>query len=82
MTEMSNMTREQVDHEPSGWAETGQPKLCATQNIAPCPALTVWRVQRRGRGYIATGYYCDVHLPIGSAGRVATVFTPPTVVTE
>lgn len=55
-----------VTRRPGGWPDPNRPnglKLCNTQNTARCQAPAEYRIQTRGRGYTATGYYCATHLP-------------------
>lgn len=57
----TRMRRSTLTYRSGGWTA----HLCNTQNVAPCSEPAVWRTERRGRGYVATGYYCQRHLPAG-----------------
>lgn len=64
-----------VDHNPAGWPlaeyDRGYPGVqkCrsvlsrAAKGILPCAELSVWRVRTSTRGLVATGYFCNQHLP-------------------
>jgi hypothetical protein len=54
-----------VSYNAAGWPDqySRRLKLCSTQNLGGCATPPVWKVERRGRGYVATAYYCDQDLP-------------------
>ncbi len=62
------MKRPELLYDPAGWPYPDRPRLCGTQNLAPCHQPPVWRTTRHGRGYVQHGYYCDWHLPAEHRG--------------
>lgn len=63
--------RVRTEYLANGWPDSGRQKVCNTVLKLGRKAYwefhegvnTVWRVERRKRGLVYTGYYCDAHLP-------------------
>ena len=64
--------KKHIAYQENGWLwepnEYGYPgvrlcnKLTGQRGKPVCDAIAVWRVTRKGSGYVSTAYFCDEHL--------------------